>query len=502
MSPRTSMAGFTLLPVMLTMTLIAAIAFLLNRDNGMNAGMVAGQSDAERARYTAEAGLQMVNALSQAKNCAGYTDLGATTFDAGSVTSTINPKNGTPVTLTATATTTEGALAQLTRANVIMHQTTPYTIKLQPGTNGSDTSIGLASPNVNHGADPNMSINIGQYVSLVQFDLSTIPAGSVVQSAQFSLYHASGGTDTAGVFTVTRPWSEGTGVAGTGATWNSYDGVNAWTAAGGDYDPTSGINITLPVNNAWASWDLTAQTAAWKSGSVPNYGVAVTLITGGTNTFASSDNGTDASRPKLVVTFLPPCGWVPNAGGVTLPAIKDTWINETNGKTNTNYGGSISFTVTTNKIGSGLVQFDLSTIPAGKLLKSAKLRLFAGGFGATTPPTSSILTVYPVTNYKPWTELGVTWKTADGSSNSWGCGNGGGGCFGAAAATASISSSFTPGSWVEWDVTALAQEWYTNPSLNYGVGVLMDPTSASAFAFNSKEATFAPQYVPQLVITW
>jgi hypothetical protein len=108
----------------------------------------------------------------------------------------------------------------------------------------------------------------------------------------------------------------------------------------------------------------------------------------------------------------------------------------------------------------------------------------------------------------PWTEgtgatsSGASWKTADGSINSWKCG-----CFGgnydlAAAATVTLSSSFAPGGWVEWDVKALAQEWFDGVRLNYGVEVLMDPTSGSSVIFNSKEATYAPQYMPQLVLTY
>ena len=65
------LAGFTLIPVMLAMSLIAAIAFLLNRDNGMNINLVAGQMDAYGARYAAEAGLQAVNATVQSKDCGG-----------------------------------------------------------------------------------------------------------------------------------------------------------------------------------------------------------------------------------------------------------------------------------------------------------------------------------------------------------------------------------------------------------------------------------------------
>jgi len=63
--------GFTLLPVILAMSLIAAIAFLLNRDNGVNARMIANRSDLDRARYAAEAGLQAVNFVIQGAGCAG-----------------------------------------------------------------------------------------------------------------------------------------------------------------------------------------------------------------------------------------------------------------------------------------------------------------------------------------------------------------------------------------------------------------------------------------------
>ena len=63
--------GFTLLPVILAMSLIAAIAFLLNRDNGVNARMIASRSDLDRARYAAEAGLQAVNFVIQGMGCTG-----------------------------------------------------------------------------------------------------------------------------------------------------------------------------------------------------------------------------------------------------------------------------------------------------------------------------------------------------------------------------------------------------------------------------------------------
>jgi hypothetical protein len=510
-SPRAiNMAGFTLLPVILAMSLIAAIAFLLNRDSGMNAGMIASQSDADRARYTAEAGLQAVNALTQAKGCTGYTNLNTTAFGAGSYTATVTPASGTPVTLTAAATTAGGASASLTRSNVVVHPTTPYTITLQPGTTGLDTYIRSSGPNTNYGADNVLKIATGGTVALVQFDLSSIPAGSDIRSAQFSLSHATGGNDMVSAFTLTTPWTAGTGAAMSGATWNTYDGNTSWATAGGggDYNRASGVAITLPGNGQWATWDLTALTAAWSAGTQPNYGIVLAATTAGaSDSFVSSDDPSNlAQHPTLAVTFLPPwCGWVPPATGttVTLQATQDTWIDEANA--GINYGILNSFKVTTatatKKSGHGLVQFDLSSIPAGTTLKSATLQLFIenGNFSSNGNPISHI-TVYPVNNYIPWTEKFVTWNRANGSPNSWGCANGGGGCFGAAAASATLSSTFTSG-WVEWNVKALAQQWLDGSVPNYGAGVMMDTTAQAVF--DSRESTVNQnQNRPQLLITY
>lgn len=493
-----NMAGFTLLPVILAMSLIAAIAFLLNRDNGMNAGMAASQSDADRARYAAEAGLQAINAIVQGKNCNGNAASSVNAaFGADSYTATVTPVSGTPVTLTATATTAGGASASLTRANVVAHQT-PITLTLQPGVSGSDTYISL-NPNKNFGADASLLVKSGSQVTLVQFDLASIPAGSTILSSQLSLYHSAGGNDTVSAFRVTKPWVEGTGAAGSGATWDSYNGVTAWTAAGGDFDPAAGVTVVLPANNTWATWDLTARTAAWTAGTELNYGIALVTNSANNNAFVSSDDTVNiAMWPKLVVTYALPCGWVPPVSTetvVTLPASQDTWISETNMMSN--FGNGISFTVTNAaKRGRGLVKFDLSTVPAGKTLTKATLRLFTGSF---SPKVNSILTVNRVTNnsMNNWAENAANWKRS-AMMSPWSMGFGGAYDLTAAASTPLLSSvDMTDGEWVEWDVLALAQDWYANPSLNYGAFVLID--TSSAVIFNSSEFT-ANQ--PELVLTY
>ena len=500
-APLRRVRGFILLPVVLALTLVAAVAFLLNRAGGMNMQIAAGGLQADSARYVAEAGLAQINFQTQGRNCTGYTDLAATTFAAGSFSATVNPKSGTPVTLASTATLADGATSTLTRNNVTAHRTTQYTVTLQPGAAGLDTFIRSANPTTNYGADTKITVRGGETVALVQFDLSSIPAGSDIRSAQFSLWHLTGGGDTVSAFRVTTPWTEGTGVSASGANWTTYDGVRSWATAGGDYDPASGVTIVLPGNNTWATWDLTAQTAAWNAGTQPNYGFAL-VVSSGTDSFVSGDDTSNPTlQPKLTVTFLPPCGWVPPPTSVTLPASQDTWIDET-GSGTTNYGGSLSFTVTNAaKRGRGLVRFDLSSVPAGTVLTNATLRLYVG---SVTTPSNSILTVNRVAD--PWVEGtkngsgiadGATWKNRD-VTNNWSAGFGiyWGFSSGAPTSTSAISSSFTSG-WVEWNVTALAQQWLGSPGLNYGAGVQIN--TSSAVLFNSREAA-ANQ--PQLVLTF
>ena len=82
----------------------------------------------------------------------------------------------------------------------------------------------------------------GYSARLIKFDLSSIPAGSTINSATMSLYqHAQRDTSTPqlGIYDASQAWTEGSGtgtVTADGATWQSYDGVGNWSAAGGDFN--------------------------------------------------------------------------------------------------------------------------------------------------------------------------------------------------------------------------------------------------------------------------
>ncbi|OIQ96183.1 TGF-beta propeptide [mine drainage metagenome] len=500
MSARHRQSGFILLAVVLTLTLVAAIAFLLNRAGGMNMRMTAGGLQADSARYVAEAGLALIAFQTHGRNCSGYTDLPATTFGTSSFSATVNPTAGSPVTFTSTATLADGSTSTLTRTNVTETQTTPYTLTLQPGTPGLDTSIRSSIPNKNYGADTSLAIQNNQAEALVQFDLSSIPAGSKILSAQFSLYHQSGGNDTVSAFGLTQSWTEGTGAGDSGATWNTYDGSHSWATAGGDYGPAAGIALTLPAINTWATWDLTAWTSAWLAGIQPNYGIVLVANSGGLNSFVSSDEPSSTTlRPKLDVTFLPPCGWTPPASSVTIAANHDAWLDNT--MTNQNHGASTTLNLNGGfgNVFKPIISFDTTGIAPGTVVKSATLRLYVA---STNTPVVIAKTVKAFSVTEAWVEGtknggrgadGVTWNKKDALHN-WA--TAGGSYAWWAPATAALPAAFTSG-WIEIDITALVQSWITGMSPNYGVVVTL--STDETFRINSREAT---SNQPQLVLTY
>ncbi len=517
-------AGFTLLPVVLAMSLIGAIAFLLNRDNGMNAEMVSRQADTDRARYAAEAGLQDVNAIIQQKNCSGpypsiltpqtNANFGGATYFAyaivpfGNVTSLISTGsyNGTSVTLT--------------RSNVIAYQSTPNSYTMQPnGSNGIDSWIAPNS-NKNYGADTSLQVKGDKTAALLKFDLSAFPAGSLPLGATLSVYASSvsTGTNTVGAYRLTGDWLEGAGTGSTvpGVNWTTRDGTAAWTAAGGDYQPVAAAYTTNVTANAWSSFDLTDLAAAWLLGRYPNYGV---ILEGDPNAgnlqFNSSDNANAATRPMLAITYLVPCGTTGPSGTppppvVTLVPIADAMLDQAQSTRNYGITTPLETWVKGGKEKRIAVQFDLSAIPAGTVIQSAILRYHVNSI------TSSSNGTKPITAYKlteSWVE-GTGDAAANNPGTSWQYRNDkvnwttSGGTYNATAIAMDTEessglspppSSFASG-WLTWGLTALVQEWIDGVSANYGVLlVATTPSGKDDILFDSREAA---SNTPQLVISY
>ncbi|MFA6001736.1 MAG: DNRLRE domain-containing protein, partial [Thermoleophilia bacterium] len=239
---------------------------------------------------------------------------------------------------------------------------------LQPyAATGRDTTFESNQPAWNRGAanwlvagDFSVS-DWGTARSLVRYDLSWMPPSATIQSANMSLYQMSQGSAAAvslDVHQITaHDWTEGTGAGsatGDGATWATYNGVQPWSAAGGDLIPAPAGSATAPNStSSWVSWDIKTLTQAWVGGT-PNYGVIVKQNTENPavddyKTYYSSDYKDDRSlRPKLVIEWFGADATGPNIGEVRAEGINRTsasikWSTDEGSDSQVEYGTTTSY---------------------------------------------------------------------------------------------------------------------------------------------------------------
>jgi N-acetylneuraminic acid mutarotase/Tfp pilus assembly protein PilX len=389
------MRGFTLLPVMLTMGLIAAVAFSLNRDNGVNAAMVSNQQDADRARFAAEAGLQAVNAQVQVASCAGgFPVAGAPLvnggFDGATYSAHATSASGNTTGLVSTG-TFNGTSVTLTRSNAYVYQSAARAYTLQPdAAGGMDTYIDSASE-ANFGVTGKLAIKKNQQNLLFKFDLSAFPAGSRPVSATLSVYASGGLLGGLDYYRMTNAWVEGSGATSPldGATWNTSNGSTGWTP-GGEQHPAklNAINKIIAGTN-WVDQDVTDIATAWLEGRYPNQGVLI-KSTGelGAFQFTSSDDPNASERPKITFNYLLPCGVTgpedTPAGTVTLNATADSFNDSGAATANNGAASSLKVYYTPARETRIPIHFDVKSVPAGAIVKTAVLRLYVSGVANAT----------------------------------------------------------------------------------------------------------------------
>ncbi|MDI6916824.1 MAG: DNRLRE domain-containing protein [Thermoplasmatales archaeon] len=182
---------------------------------------------------------------------------------------------------------------------------------------GKATSIITVDSNTNYGTN-NMWLGYysgaapsGKERILLQFELSDISKDAVIIKSAVSVYEYSGSEGSIDVeaHRVIQMWDE------TKVTWNSYDGTNAWTTPGGDFDSSVEDIITIPDKTArWCTWDITQLTKKWVNGTYPNYGIMLRgtdavegSATSNDKWFRADDYTSDyTQRPKIEITLRYP----------------------------------------------------------------------------------------------------------------------------------------------------------------------------------------------------
>ena len=107
----------------------------------------------------------------------------------------------------------------------------------------------------------------------VKFDLSSIPAGTVIRKATLCLYSydttkMQGSTGYYAAHRITRTWNDMT------MTYNIADTGTNWTTPGGDFEATADALSPkkAPKVPSWYEWDLTTRAQQWINDPAGNFG--------------------------------------------------------------------------------------------------------------------------------------------------------------------------------------------------------------------------------------
>lgn len=161
--------------------------------------------------------------------------------------------------------------------------------------------------------------------SVLTFDLSSIPAGSAVQSAQLRLFcnQSQGGAVNVTIHRLLNSWGEGTSIAGgnensggpatTGdATWiHRFWPDTFWDTSGGDFTAAASETRLISNSNQFYSWTgagVISDVQLWIDMPAMNHGWIVRgdeASSSNTKRFDSVQAGVPAQLPQLVITYIP-----------------------------------------------------------------------------------------------------------------------------------------------------------------------------------------------------
>lgn len=398
-------------------------------------------------------------------------------------TRTATPTATPLATVTATTSTTPTQTPAVTNTSVAPTPTAAPTLVTLGG--AGDTYVYQYQATSNYCVDTQIKVGYKQQnAGLVRFDVSSIPADAVVTSASLQLYATSwSGADLSiGVYYITRTMSS------CQATWSVASAGNPWGSAGcnntaTDRRPAPESQLTTGGPSVWYSWPLTQVVQGWVSGSLANNGVllrgASSLLTN-MMSFASADNTNTGWRPKLVVYYTGGAG-VPTAtptvtpsqtstGVVPTPTVGPTLVTLTGaedtrlyiyGETN-NYCAEGLITVGYKQWHSGLVRFDLSSMPADVTVISATMQLWGAGWNAVD------LTIGAHYITRTVSMCQTTWQSA-ATGILWGAA----GCNSVTTDRRGTAESTVTtqgvGRWYLWPLTDVVQGWVNGSLANNGV---------------------------------
>ncbi|MBS1658240.1 MAG: DNRLRE domain-containing protein [Bacteroidetes bacterium] len=308
------------------------------------------------------------------------------------------------------------------QVSITLHPDQDAVIGFHDNYNSANTNYGNADY---YGAfsQPGASGGENAAHSLMDFDLSDIPAGSTINSATLTLY-GRGATNNSG---------DATSVGNIGDNPCYLERIISawqWNVVTWNTQPstTSQSSVTLPQSSNiiqdYTDIDVSGLVADMINDPSNSYGFSIRLVTEDPTRglfFCSTDYSDESKHPTLKITYTP-CS-TPTV--FTFHVVQDAVVgfHDNYDSENTNYGTADYYGAFSQPGASGgenaahsLMQFDLSSLPPGMLISSATLDLYGRGATNNAGDATSVGDIGDDECYleritQSWDADVVTWNT-------------------------------------------------------------------------------------------
>ena len=324
-----------------------------------------------------------------------------------------------------------------------------------------DTWVEEANPRATHGSGLELTVgqesrSVNQAVILLWFDLSALPADTVVISATLSLY-SSGGPASPFLIkpqVITAPWHEKE------VSWDTRPGTNSLGDAAVEH-----------VYDGWTVFDVTSTVQAWQDRSLLNNGIALQphATAEGYRTFEARKAG---APPELTVYY---------ARRAVLTPVKDTWVGIAQPSTPHGAEWVLSVVGPDNlcQESHALLGFDLGSLPENIDVINATLSMYTRANAlASADETALLANLYTDAILGAWDESTTNWNNAP-----------------AARYLEDPPAEFNILGYTDWDVTNIVQNWAGGLD-PHGILLRVGPESTTlGYGFWSRESTEPPELV-------
>lgn len=299
---RNAQRGLVLLPVTLVLAIVGTLTYAMTRDGAMSVSAIDAQYETDRARYLAEAGVNLLKWRNEQAGCGNSLGFTApvTALDGGTIAASGITYKKPGLGMTVVATTTRGAINTVVVAEkqpVQLHNVAKK-VEVTISTQGSsDTFIRNSPANIMGSSLSYLETTDGNAHGLIKFGAGAVPPDAMVVEATLRLYLASVQSTqpgSLGIHRLLRDWSLQMG-------WTS-----GWTNAGGDFAPQPSATMTNVLATGWYTARIDPLVQTWIDRPATYFGLLMKPTGLVTARFASFEAATN--QPQLFLRYYPLCG--------------------------------------------------------------------------------------------------------------------------------------------------------------------------------------------------